>query len=310
MPRGSCIVDFAYAVHTDIGNKCVSARINRRLVPLQTQLENGMTVEVVSSSWAKPNPIWLNYVVTAKARSAIRTHLKHFKKGEAINLGKRLFKRELKAIGLTKKSVSSEQLNELVGAVSLDSIDQLYEAIGLGDLMAFVVVQRLVDLAALGDKTLVSLKQKTDRPLIIKGTEGVVISLPKCCRPLPGDLIIGYFKPGRGIVIHRLECKNSSHDRKKQNQWLNVEWSDKISENEFSADIRIELLNERGSLATVASTISTMDSNIENVRIVEQDERVSVDLITVTVLDRIHLANIIRKLKKLSIVLKIIRVKV
>ena len=232
------------------------------------------------------------------------------KKGEAINLGKRLFKRELKAIGLTKKSASTEQLNELVGAVSLDSIDELYEAIGLGDLMAFVVVQRLVDLAVLGDKTLVSSKQKTDRPLIIKGTEGVVISLPKCCRPLPGDLIIGYFNPGRGIVIHRLECKNSSHDRKKQNEWLNVEWSDKISENEFSADIRIELLNERGSLATVASTISTMDSNIENVRIVEQDERVSVDLITVTVLDRIHLANIIRKLKKLSIVLKIIRVKV
>jgi GTP pyrophosphokinase/guanosine-3',5'-bis(diphosphate) 3'-pyrophosphohydrolase len=310
MPRGSCIVDFAYAVHTDIGNKCVSARINRRLVPLQTQLENGMTVEVVSSSWAKPNPIWLNYVVTAKARSAIRTYLKHFKTGEAINLGKRLFKRELKAIGLTKKSVSSEQLNQLVTNFSLDSLDQLYEAIGLGDRMPFVVVQRLVDLAALGEIALASSKQKTDSPLIIKGTEGIVISLPKCCRPLPGDPIIGYFNPGRGIVIHRLECKNSSDDRKKQNQWLNVEWSDKVADNEFSADIRIELLNERGSLATVASTISTMDSNIENVRIVDQDERVSVDLITITVLDRVHLANIIRKLRKLSLVLKIIRVKV
>jgi GTP pyrophosphokinase/guanosine-3',5'-bis(diphosphate) 3'-pyrophosphohydrolase len=167
----------------------------------------------------------------------------------------------------------------------------------------------LVDIASLADKTLASSKQKTDSPLLIKGTEGIVISLPQCCRPLPGDPIIGYFNPGRGIVIHRLECKNSSEDRKKQNQWLNVEWSDKIKGNEFSADIRIELLNERGALATIISVISAMDSNIENVRVIEQDERVSVDLITISVFDRVHLAAIIRKLKNHSIVLKIIRVK-
>ncbi|MDP7536445.1 MAG: bifunctional (p)ppGpp synthetase/guanosine-3',5'-bis(diphosphate) 3'-pyrophosphohydrolase [Methylococcales bacterium] len=309
MPRGSSIVDFAYAVHTDVGNKCVSARVNRRLVPLQTQLGNGMTVDVVTHSTAEPNPIWLNYVVTAKARSAIRSYLKHLQKGEAISLGKRLFKRELKAIGLTKKSVSTAQLNELVYAFSLDTLEQLYQAIGLGDYMPFVVVQRLVDIASLADKTLASSKQKTDSPLLIKGTEGIVISLPQCCRPLPGDPIIGYFNPGRGIVIHRLECKNSSEDRKKQNQWLNVEWSDKIKGNEFSADIRIELLNERGALATIISVISAMDSNIENVRVIEQDERVSVDLITISVFDRVHLAAIIRKLKNHSIVLKIIRVK-
>jgi GTP diphosphokinase / guanosine-3',5'-bis(diphosphate) 3'-diphosphatase len=284
MPRGSSIVDFAYAVHTDVGNKCVSARVNRRLVPLQTPLGNGMTVEIVTHAKAEPNPIWLNYVVTAKARSAIRSYLHHLQKGEATNLGKRLFKRELKAIGLTKKSASTEQLNELVHAFSFDTLEQLYEAIGLGDRMPFVVVQRLVEIASLADQTLVSSKQKTDSPLLIKGTEGIVISLPQCCRPLPGDPIIGYFNPGRGVVIHRLECKNSNEDRKKQNQWLHVEWSDKIQGNEFSADIRIELLNERGSLATVVSTISSMDSNIENVKIIEQDERVSVDLITITVL--------------------------
>lgn len=309
MPRGSSMVDFAYAVHTDVGNRCVSARVNRRLVPLQTQLGNGMTVEVVTHSTAEPNPIWLNYVVTAKARSAIRSYLKHLQKGEAINLGKRLFKRELKSIGLTKKSASTEQLNELVSVFSFDTLEQLYRAIGLGDCMPFVVVQRLVDIASLADKTLESSKQKTDSPLLIKGTEGIVISLPQCCRPLPGDPIIGYFNPGRGIVIHRLECKNSSEDRKKQNQWLNVEWSDKIKGNEFTTDVRIELLNERGALATIISIISAMDSNIENVSVIEQDGRVSVDLITITVFDRVHLAAIIRKLKNLSIVLKIIRVK-
>lgn len=309
MPRGSSIVDFAYAVHTDVGNKCVSARVNRRLVPLQTPLGNGMTVEVVTHAKAEPNPIWLNYVVTAKARSAIRSYLHHLQKGEATNLGKRLFKRELKAIGLTKKSASTEQLKELVHAFSFDTLEQLYEAIGLGDCMPFVVVQRLVEIASLANQTLLSSKQKTDSPLLIKGTEGIVISLPQCCRPLPGDPIIGCFNPGRGVVIHRLECKNSNEDRKKQNQWLHVEWSDKIQGNEFSADIRIELLNERGSLATVISTISSMDSNIENVKIIEQDERVSVDLITITVFNRVHLAAIMRKLKLLSMVLKIIRVK-
>ena len=148
----------------------------------------------------------------------------------------------------------------------------------------------------------------SSKPLAIRGTEGMVVTLAKCCRPIPGDPIIGFYNPGKGIVIHHGEWKNSSDSRKKQTSWLDVEWSQEVA-GEFPAEIRIELLNQRGTLATIASTISRMDSNIENISTVDQDERVSVYLITITVKDRVHLATIMRKLKKLFIVLKITRVK-
>ena len=143
---------------------------------------------------------------------------------------------------------------------------------------------------------------------MIRGTEGIVVSLAKCCRPIPGDPIIGFFNPGKGIVVHHYECRNSSEVRKKQTSWLDVEWSPEAI-GEFPVEIRIELLNQRGSLATIASTISLMDSNIENITVISQDDRVSVDLLTLAVRDRVHLATIIRKLKKLSLVLKITRIK-
>ncbi len=145
-------------------------------------------------------------------------------------------------------------------------------------------------------------------PLIIKGTEGMVITLAKCCRPIPGDHIVGFFNPGKGIVIHHHECRNSVEVRKKQSSWIDVEWCQDVS-GEFSAELKIELLNQRGTLATIASTISSLDANIESVTIADQDDKVSVDLITLAVRDRVHLANIIRKLKKLFIVLKITRIR-
>ena len=151
-------------------------------------------------------------------------------------------------------------------------------------------------------------EQTKKKPLIIKGTEGMVITLAKCCRPIPGDSIIGYFNPGKGIVVHHHECRNSNVVRKNQTNWLDVEWSsDAVGD--FPVEIRIEILNQRGSLATIASTISELNSNIENVTVVDQDDRICVDLITLTVKDRVHLAKIMRRLKELSIVLKLTRVK-
>jgi (p)ppGpp synthase/HD superfamily hydrolase len=150
--------------------------------------------------------------------------------------------------------------------------------------------------------------QTQTKPLVIKGTEGMVITLAKCCRPIPGDSIIGYFNPGKGIVVHHHACRNSSVVKKKQTNWLDVEWSSDIA-GDFPVEIRIEILNQRGSLATIASTISELNSNIENVTVVDQDDRICVDLITLTVKDRVHLAKIMRRLKELSIVLKITRVK-
>jgi RelA/SpoT family (p)ppGpp synthetase len=308
LPRGATIIDFAYAVHTDLGNSCISARIDKQLVPLQTKLENGVTVEVITATWARPNPLWLNYIITAKARSGIRNYLKHFKQQEAINLGRRLLEKELQSMHLHLDDIDKAKIQVLLQIMSKQSLDELLEDIGLGNKMPFLVAKHIAQDDINAAIKLDSNDHSKKRPLIIKGTEGMVITLAKCCRPIPGDSIIGYFNPGRGIVVHHHECRNSSVVRKKQTNWLDVEWStDAVGE--FSVEIRIEILNQRGSLATIASTISELNSNIENVTVVDQDDRICIDLITLTVKDRVHLAKIMRRLKDLSIVLKITRVK-
>ncbi len=309
LPRGATVIDFAYAVHTDIGNSCVSARIDKRLVPLQTKLENGVTVEVITAPWARPNPLWLNFIITAKARTGIRSYLKHFKQQEAIALGQRLLENELRPMNLQIKDIPDQHIKKLLNAFSIPSMEKLLEDIGLGNRVAFLVAKRLCQDDIHAAIKLTDERQNTNTPLIIKGTEGIVVTLAKCCHPIPGDSVIGYFKPGKGIVVHHHECRNSHETHKKQSSgWIDVEWSQEVA-GEFPVELRIELLNQRGTLATIASTISSMDSNIENVHVVDQDERVSVDLITLSVRDRVHLANIIRKLKKLFIVLKITRIK-
>lgn len=308
LPRGATIVDFAYLVHTDVGNACISARIDKKLVPLQTKLENGMTVEVITASWARPNPLWLNYVITAKARSCIRAYLKNFNQQEAINLGRRLLEKDLQSLNTQLDQVDNTRIMLVLQALKKHSLNELLEDIGLGNRMPFLVAKRLCQSDVNAAVKLEDQINSNKTPLVIKGTEGMVVSLAKCCRPIPGDPIIGFFNPGKGIVVHHHECRNSNEVRKKQTTWLDVEWSPEVS-GEFPAEIRIELLNKRGSLATIASTISIMDSNIENIHVVSQDDRVSVDLLILAVRDRIHLANIIRKLKKLSIVLKLTRIK-
>ncbi len=308
LPRGATIVDFAYAVHTDIGNACVSARIDKQLVPLQSTLENGTTVEVITAVWARPNPQWLNYVITAKARSSIRTYLKHFKQQEAINLGRRLLEKELQAMNQHLDTIGQARLEEFLKLIGMQSLDELLESIGLGNKMPFLIAKQITQMDVNANIKLESTDYPKSAPLIIKGTEGMVITLAKCCRPIPGDSIIGFFNPGKGIVIHHHECRNRSVVRKKHSNWLDVEWCQDVT-GDFSAELRIEILNQRGSLATVASTISELDSNIENVTVVDQDDRVCIDLITLTVKDRVHLAKIMRRLKELAIVLKITRIK-
>lgn len=308
MPKGASIIDFAYAVHTDIGNACVSARVDRKLVPLQTKLENGVTVEVITAIWARPNPLWLNYVTTAKARSGIRNYLKNFKQQEAISLGNRLLDKELQAMDLQLENIDKSRMKSLLEVTGKLTLDELLEDIGLGNKMPFLVAKQLTQKDVHAAVRLEDNDQTQSTPLVIKGTEGMVITLAKCCRPIPGDSIIGFFNPGKGIVVHHHECRNSNEVRKKQTSWLDVEWSQDAT-GDFPAELRLEVLNQRGSLATVASTISEYNSNIENVTVIEQDSRLSVDLITVSVKDRVHLAKIMRKLKELSIVIKITRVK-
>ena len=308
IPRGATIIDFAYAVHTDIGNACVSARIDKQLVPLQTKLENGMTVEIITATWARPNALWLNYVTTVKARSSIRNHLKHFKQQEAISLGRRLLEKELQALNCHLENIEESRIQTLLKVMFMPTLNDLLEDIGLGNKMPFLVAKRLTQVDINANIKLDHTDHTQKTPLIIKGTEGMVITLAKCCRPIPGDLIIGYFNPGKGIVVHHHECRNYSIISKKHTNWLDVEWCQEAS-GDFSTELRIEILNQRGALATLAATISEHGSNIENVTVVDQDDRVCVDLITLTVKDRVHLAKVMRRLKELAIVLKITRVK-
>jgi len=309
LPQSATIVDFAYAVHTDVGNACVSARIDRALSPLHTQLVNGQTVEVITAPWARPNPLWLNFVVTAKARSAIRGYLRNFKKQEAINLGRKLLEKELGARGMRLEDISDARFNELLKTLDLTSREALQEDIGLGNRLPFLVVRLLMqeEINPLNPRS-EGAGKAVRTPLIIKGAEGTVVSLAKCCRPIPGDEIVGFFNPGKGIVVHSSECKNTIDLRKKQFTGLDVEW-DKQVVGDFSVEIRLELLNKLGTLAKVASAISKMNANIENVQITDQDSELSTDVITLAVKNRAHLANVMRELRKLSVVLKISRIK-
>ncbi len=308
LPRGATIVDFAYAVHTDIGNTCVSARIDRVLAPLQTVLENGQTVEIITAPWARPNPLWLNFVVTAKARAAIRSYLRNFKKQEAVALGKRLLEKEFDAQNIRFEDIPRERIDDLLKALELPSLEALLEDIGLGNRLPFLVVRQMAQADATSETTANQENLPALSPLIIKGTEGMVVNLAKCCRPIPGDPIVGFFNPGKGIVVHLTECKNVSELRKKHMNWLDVDW-DKQASGDFPAVIRLELMNQVGTLAKVASTISRMRANIENVQITNQDSQISTDIITLMVKDRVHLASVMRELRKLSVVLKISRVK-
>ena len=308
LPRNASIIDFAYAVHTDIGNACISGKVDKQFVSLQTKLDNGVTVEVTTADWAKPNPVWLNYAVTTKARAGIRSYLKNFKQQEAINLGRNLLNKELLSMKLHLKDISEDLFKQLLDALNLASTDALYEEIGFGNKMPFLIAKQLNQDDISAAIKLDTSENHVKTPLIIKGTEGIMLTLAKCCHPIPGDTIVGYFHPRKGISIHRPECRNSIDEHKKSSDWLEVEWGDDL-EGEYPTAIRLEILNQPGTLAVIASTISNLDSNIEHITIADQDARISIDHITFSVKHRVHLATIMRELKKLPITLKITRIK-
>lgn len=307
LPRGATVVDFAYAVHTDIGHGCVAARIDRRPVPLSTQLRNGNTIEIITASGADPNPAWLDFVATARARSRIRAYLKNLQHKEATDLGHRLLDRALHGLSSSMENISEQQMDQLLTSMNLKSESALLEQIGLGNLAAFMVAKRLLPHAQPPKKSgWLSRRRKKDQSLPIKDTEGMLVNFARCCYPIPGDNIIGFTTAGRGIVIHRNECPNITDQRSNQDKWLEVQW-DNDRDSEFTADIRVDVANKRGVLATVATEIAEMDSNIENVQMVERDGLAIAINLQITVHDRKHLANIMRRIRRFKPVMKITR---
>jgi RelA/SpoT family (p)ppGpp synthetase len=305
LPRGATAVDFAYAVHTDVGNQCVAAKIDRRLMPLRTELLNGQTVEIVTSKGAQPNPSWLDFVATAKARSNIRNFLKNLHKEEATILGMRLLNKSLAAHGSALEDLEDVQMQRVLQEFSFDNMEHMFSEVGFGNQMPMVIARALL---AGDSETDGAEENAAGRPLGIKGTEGTVVTYAKCCRPIPGDPILGFVTSGRGIVIHTEDCKNVAEYRNRPEKWIDVEWEKDI-EGEFPIDIRMLVQNRRGVLARVAATLSEMEANIENVSIEERDGMHSTLSFTVSVKNRQHLARVIRHLRALDMVSRINRLK-
>ncbi|MEK7322057.1 MAG: bifunctional GTP diphosphokinase/guanosine-3',5'-bis pyrophosphate 3'-pyrophosphohydrolase [Pseudomonadota bacterium] len=326
LPRGATAVDFAYNVHTDVGNTCVAAKIDRRLAPLRSQLGNGQTVEIITAPGARPNPAWLNFVVSGKARANIRHYLKNLKREEAIQLGRRLLDRSLAASSLSFEQLAPERLAATIKELKFISADDLLESIGLGNRVAALVARHLVaDLETLPSDSKSGVFKKAitryvpawlrgggerdaPRPLAIKGTEGMVVAYAKCCRPIPGDPIVGFVTAGRGIVIHTASCKNLTEFRNRPEKWIDVAWESEV-QGDFPVEIRLEVANQRGALATVAAGIAEMEANIDNVSMEERDGRYTALTMLVEVHDRGHLARVIRRVRSIDIVARITRTK-
>ena len=302
LPRGSTAVDFAYAVHTDVGNACVAAKIDRRLVPLRTQLENGQTVEIITSPSGRPNPSWLNFVMTAKARANIRHYLKNLRREEAIELGKRMLERALATLSLKLTRVPEAQLDAVVKEFKLEGADELFESIGLGQHLAPLVARRLMPVREAEPP------HTKSAPLMIRGTEGLVVTFARCCHPIPGDAIVGVLTAGRGIVVHRDGCGNLNEFRNQPEKLIEVQWEKGI-QREFPVEVRADVANQRGVLATVAAAIADTGSNIEHVNLQERDSQSSVLTFVFAVRDRTHLARLLRRLRAMPEVMKVQRSK-
>lgn len=305
LPRGATCVDFAYAVHTDIGNRCVAAKIDRRLVPLRTQLNSGETVEIITAKSARPNPAWVNFVVSAKARAAIRQFLKNLQRSEARELGRRLLDQSLRDFRSSLRKISREQMQGLLDELGLNNTNELFEQIGLGERLA-PVVAKVLQTTTPADGTETPPVPAKPSPITIAGTEGLVVSYARCCHPIPGDAIMGYLSAGRGVVIHRNNCGNLGEYRKQPHKWIPVTWEPGI-EREFSAEIRVDVDNKPGVLAEVAARIGDAGSNIEQVSVDERLEDAAALVFSILVRDRIHLAQVIKNIRSMPVVRKVTR---
>jgi guanosine-3',5'-bis(diphosphate) 3'-pyrophosphohydrolase len=304
LPRGATCVDFAYAVHTDVGRRCVAAKIDRRLVPLRTALRNGQTVEVITAKGATPNPAWANFVVTAKARASIRGYLKTMQRGEAVDLGRRLVNQALAEFKLTLKSVDAALVVAAATELGFKDADDLFEKVGLGERLAPLVARHLLP----ADKVAAARPGEPSRaaPLAIAGTEGLVVNYARCCFPIPFDPIIAFLSAGRGVVIHRANCGNLAAWHKQPEKWLPVSWQ-KGGERSFASEIKVEVANRPGVLAAVAASIAVTGTNIGHLSVVERDTDSSTITFELQVRDRAQLAKVIRAIRSMSEVLSVER---
>ncbi|TFH75557.1 bifunctional GTP diphosphokinase/guanosine-3',5'-bis pyrophosphate 3'-pyrophosphohydrolase [Gammaproteobacteria bacterium LSUCC0112] len=308
LPAGSTAVDFAYAVHTDVGNSCVACRISRRLAPLSEPLESGQTVEIITSPGAQPNPAWLSFVVSGKARSNIRHYLKNQRQSESIALGRRLLNKILAGFGTQIEKMSPDEIKVALEQLNVVELDTLLSDIGLGNRMAHMVAQKMLPEALTPDTPKSGAKDSKQSSLTIRGSEGMVMSYAKCCYPIPGDPIVGHISSGRGMVIHTETCNNIAEFRNSPEKIIPVRWDPEV-DGEFAVELRVELENERGIIAKLATAITSKEANIERISTVERDARFSIVNLLLNVRNRIHLARVMKHIRLIKPVTKVARVK-
>ena len=305
LPRGATAVDFAYAVHTDIGNRCVAAKVNGELVPLRSELRNGDRVEIITASHAKPNPLWLQYVRTGKARANIRHFLKTIQYDESVNLGERLLEQALKALDKSPADIDEATWERFLRDAGSRSMQELHADIGLGKRLAAVVARRVIlqtdqarEEAKSGAKPV---------SVIIRGTEGMAVQFASCCRPIPGDAVLGSIKKGQGLVVHATDCRQVERSRRNEPElWIDVEW-DAGTTRLFQAGVDVTVTNQRGVLAQVASEIAEAGSNIDSISMEDERSVYATMRFVLEVANRSHLARVMRALRRLPDVKKIAR---
>jgi len=297
LPTGSTAVDFAYAVHSDVGNTCVGARVERRNYSLSKPLENGQSIEIITSPRAKPNANWLNFVVSARARSNIRHFLKRQQTEDAVSMGNRLLRH---ALGLIKlDEISPAEIDRVVKETKYDSFEDLLSNIGMGNELSAIVARRLV-----GESTEIPDKKSH---VAIRGTEGLLVHYSRCCHPIPDDEVVAILSPGRGIVIHQTGCTNIRKLSKEEPQRvLPMEW-DEVPHGEFKAALRLELFNHQDTLASLTRTIASSESSIINLQTEERENSIYIIDIELTTKNRIHLAKIMRKIRAMPELQKVSR---
>ena len=301
LPRGATAVDFAYAVHTDIGNRCVAAKVNSELVPLRSELRNGDRVEIITASHAKPNPGWLQYVRTGKARSNIRHFLKTMQYEESAGLGERLLDQALKALRSSLAEVDDANWERVLRDSGLRSRHEVLADIGLGKMLPAVIARRLLRREGVRDES------RGGGSVTIRGTEGMAVQLASCCRAIPGDEIVGSIKKGQGLVVHASDCPTIVRSRKNEpDQWIDVEWDSRTSRL-FQAAIHVMVENQRGVLARVASEVAEAGSNIDSITMDEDRAMFTTMHFVLEVANRQHLARVVRALRRLPDVKKISR---
>lgn len=302
LPRGATAVDFAYSVHTDIGNRCIAVKVNHELAPLRTELRNGDRVEVITAPNAKPNPAWLGYVTTSKARSHIRHFLKTMQSGESAQLGERLLNQALNTLGVKPQDMDEAHWNKLLRETGMKTRQDILADVGLGRRLNLVVARQL---ASLGET--VANEPAAMPAITIQGTEGMAVQFAKCCSPIPGDPIIGVIKGGQGLVVHTHDCPTLRRGHGSNEQWLDVVWDKNITR-AFEVSIKLIVANQRGVLAKVAAAIAEAESNISNVNFASEGEYTALHF-TLEVNNRLHLANVMRGLRRIPEVIRISRVK-